>query len=331
MSAVAEEPIRWGILATGWIAQMFTKDLVLTGRDVRAVGSRSLENAQAFAAEFGIPTAHGSYEELANDPEVDIVYVSTPHTFHAENAIMMLNAGKHVLVEKPFTLNGAEARAVVDLAASKGLLVLEAMWTRFLPHVARIREIIEGGTLGELRQFNADHRQKAPTDPGHRMNALELGGGALLDLGIYPISFAAHLFGTPESVQAAARFQAGGADSQVATIFHYADGQLATTISALDTLGPNVATIVGTDARIDIDAVWYTPTTFRVVNSAGDVVESFDEFVEGRGMQFQAFEAERLIRAGEIASPLLSPEESVSIMETMDEIRRQIGLVYPGE
>lgn len=331
MSAGAEEPIRWGILATGWIAQTFTKDLLLTGREVRAVGSRSLESAQAFAAEFGIPVAHGSYEELANDPDVDIVYVSTPHAFHAENAIMMLNAGKHVLVEKPFTLNGAQAREIVDLAASKGLLVLEAMWTRFLPHIARIREIIESGMLGELRQFTADHRQKASADPRHRMNALELGGGALLDLGIYPISFAAHLFGTPESVLASARFQAGGADSQVATIFRYADGQLASTISALDTLGPNVASIVGTDARIDIDAVWYSPTTFRVVDSAGRVVESYDVPVEGRGMQFQAFEAERLIRAGEISSPLLSPEESVTIMETMDEIRRQIGLVYPGE
>jgi predicted dehydrogenase len=310
---------------------MFTKDLVLTGHDVRAVGSRSLETAQAFAAEFGIPNAHGSYEELAADPDVDIVYVSTPHTFHAENAILLLNAGKHVLVEKPFTLNAAQAREIVDLAASKGLLVLEAMWTRFLPHIARIREIIEAGTLGELRQFDADHRQKASTDPAHRMNALELGGGALLDLGIYPISFAAHLFGTPESVHAAARFQEGGADSQVATVFRYADGQLATSISALDTLGPNIASIVGTDGRIDIDAVWYTPTTFRVLNSAGDVVESYDQPVEGRGMQFQADEAERLIRAGEISSPILSPEESVSIMATMDEIRRQIGLVYPGE
>jgi predicted dehydrogenase len=244
---------------------------------------------------------------------------------------MMLNAGKHVLVEKPFTLSGAEAREVVDLAASKGLLVLEAMWTRFLPHIARIRQIIEAGTLGEVRQFTADHRQKASTDPHHRMNDLALGGGALLDLGIYPISFAAHLFGTPESVLASARFQEGGADSQVATIFRYADGQLASTISALDTLGPNTASIVGTDARIDIDAVWYSPTTFRVIDSAGAVIESYDEPIEGRGMQFQAFEAERLIRAGEISSPILSTEETVTIMETLDEIRRQIGLVYPGE
>lgn len=326
-----ESPIRWGILATGWIAGAFTKDLILTGRTVKAVGSRTLESAAAFAAEHGIPNVHAGYEALAADPEVDIVYVSTPHAFHAENAIMMLEAGKHVLVEKPFTLNASEARRVVDLAASKGLLVLEAMWTRFLPHVVRIREIIGAGTLGELRSFRADHMQKVPTDPRHRMNALDLGGGALLDLGIYPISFAAHLFGTPETIQSSARFQAGGADSQVATVFRYADGQLATTISALDTLGPNTATIVGTDGRIDIDAVWYSPTTFRVVDSSGEVIESFDGAVEGRGMQFQAFEAERLIRAGAIASDVLSPEETVSIMATLDEIREQIGLRYPGE
>lgn len=325
------ETIRWGILATGGIAHAFTKDLVQHGHAVQAVGSRSQQSADAFAAEFGIPTAHSSYEGLVADDDVDIVYISTPHPFHAENAELALNAGKHVLIEKPITLNADEARRIVELAAEKNLLLLEAMWTRFLPHVVRIREIIEAGTLGQVRSFMADHTQKITDDPTHRLNALELGGGALLDLGIYPVSFAAHLFGTPQSVQASATFRETGADAQVATLFRYADGQLATTLSASNTKGPNVASILGTEGRIDIDAVWYSPTSFRVLNSAGEVTESFESQITGRGMQFQAEEAERLIAAGSTASEILSPAESVSIMETLDEVRRQIGLVYPGE
>jgi predicted dehydrogenase len=196
----------------------------------------------------------------------------------------------------------------------------------------RIREILAAGTIGEVRGFIADHTQDITDDPAHRLNALELGGGALLDLGIYPISFAAHLFGTPQTIQASASFKETGADASVATIFTYADGELASTYSASDTRGANTATILGKDGRIEIDGVWYTPTTFRVVDSTGEVVETFDssDFAD-HGKEFQAQEAERLIRAGRTASDILSPSESVSIMETLDEIRRQIGLVYPGE
>jgi predicted dehydrogenase len=326
------ETIRWGILATGGIAHTFATDLRGAGLTIQAVGSRSQESADEFAAEFGIPNAHGSYEDLVADPEVDIIYIATPHPFHADNAKLALSAGKHVLVEKPFTLNAREAREVVDLAAAKNLLVLEAMWTRFLPHVVRIREILAAGTIGEVRGFIADHTQDITDDPAHRLNALELGGGALLDLGIYPISFAAHLFGSPHTIHASASFKETGADASVATIFKYADGELASTYSASDTRGSNTATILGKEGRIEIDGVWYTPTTFRVISSTGEVIETFDssEFV-GHGKEFQAKEAERLIRAGRTASDILSPSESVSIMETLDEIRRQIGLVYPGE
>ncbi|HEU0257025.1 MAG TPA: Gfo/Idh/MocA family oxidoreductase [Microbacteriaceae bacterium] len=322
---------RWGILATGGIAHSFAGDLVLDGHTIAAVGSRHRDSADAFAAQYGIPHAYGSYEELVADPDVDIVYVATPHPFHARDAALALRAGKHVLVEKPITLNAAEAQGLVDLAAERGLLILEAMWTRFLPHVVRIREIIAEGTLGTLRSFTADHRQKLPDDPAHRINAPELGGGALLDLGIYPVSFAAHLFGSPRDVLATAVFGPTGVDAQVATLFRYADGQIATTLSAAHSRGPNTASIVGTDARIDIDGVWYTPTTFRVTDASGTVLETWQNQVPGRGMQYQAREAERLLAAGKTASEILSPAESVSIMTTMDEIRRQIGLAYPSE
>ena len=323
--------LRWGILATGNIAHQFTSDLLENGFTVGAVGSRSQESADAFAAEFGIPVAHPSYEALANDPDVDIVYISTPHPFHAENAALMLNAGKHVLIEKPIAVNASEAQAIVDLAAEKGLLVLEAMWTRFLPHMVRIREILAAGTLGDVHTLIADHTQDLTDDPGHRINALELGGGALLDLGIYPLSFAHELFGDPETVLASAAFKETGADAQVATIFRYAGGQIASTLSASDTKGPNTATVLGTDARIDIDAVWYSATSFWVIASDGAVLESFAADIRGRGMHFQAMEAERLIAEGKVASDIMSPAESVAIMKTLDAVRAEIGLVYPGE
>ncbi|SDK46229.1 Predicted dehydrogenase [Cryobacterium psychrotolerans] len=325
------DTLRWGILATGGIAHLFTADLVLHGFQVQAVGSRTQQSADTFAARFGIPTAHGSYEALVADPDVDIIYVSTPHPFHAENAALALKAGKHVLIEKPIAMNGREAREIVDLAASLGLLVMEAMWTRFLPHMVRVREIIAAGTLGDVHTLIADHTQDLPDDPKHRLNDLALGGGALLDLAIYPLSFASDLFGRPETILASASFKETGADAQVATIFRYPGGQIATTLSASDTQGPNTATILGTQGRIDIDQVWYSPTTIHVRGSDNEIVESFTAEVAGRGMHFQAAEMEQVIGAGKTSSDILPTEEVVAIMETLDAVRDQIGLAYPGE
>ena len=322
---------RWGILGPGGIADAFTRDLITAGCSVQAVGSREQERAEAFAERHGIPNAHGSYDALVTDPDVDIVYIATPPSEHAPNAELALNAGKHVLIEKPFTMTGDEAARVADLARSTGLVALEAMWTRFLPHVVRIREVIASGALGELRSFTGVHMQRLPAEPTHRLNARELGGGALLDLGIYPVSFASQLFGAPETVQASGRLRDTGVDAEVATVFGYVDGSLATTLSASDAAGPNTASIIGTDARIDIDATWYAPTGFRVIGAGDAVLETYMSKVDGRGMQFQAFEVERLIATGETESTVMPLDESVSIMRTLDEIRRQIGVVYPGE
>ncbi|KRC60571.1 oxidoreductase [Agromyces sp. Root81] len=323
--------LRWGILATGGIAHAFANDLKLNGFTVQAVGSRTQESADAFAAEFDIPNAHGSYEALVADPEVDVIYVSTPHPMHAAGATLALEAGKHVLVEKAFTVNAAQARALAELAAAKGLLVLEAMWTRYLPHMARIREIIAAGTLGDLRTLIADHTQLLSDDPAHRLNSLELGGGALLDLGIYPVSFAWDLFGAPSTIQASATFKATGADAQVAVVFGYDGGRMAVTHSASNAQGANTAVVLGTKARIEIDRVWYSPTTFRVVSADGAILEEYHSEVTGRGMHFQAEAVERLVAAGTLTGDLLPIDETVAIMASLDEIRRQIDLVYPGE
>ena len=323
--------LRWGILGTGGIAHMQTNDLLKNGFTVAAVGSRTLESARAFADEFGIPAAHGSYAELVADPDVDVIYVSTPHPFHAENALLALEAGKHVLIEKPFTLTGPEARRVVDAATAKNLVVLEAMWTRFLPHMIRIREVIAEGLIGEVRTVIAEHDRLLPTDPDHRINNLALGGGALLDLAIYPISFAFDILGTPETVFAAAPLTDTGVDRQDAIVFTYGDGQQAMLHASLDTLGPNFAIVYGTAGRIEVDPVWYSPTSFTVYDSDNEVIERFDQKVDERGMQFQAWELERLVREGRIAGEVLPPEQSVTIMETLDQIREQIGLGYPQE
>jgi predicted dehydrogenase len=325
------EKIRWGILGTGWIAEMFVADILANGMTITAVGSRSQESADAFAARFGIPTAHPTYEALAADPEVDIVYVATPHPMHAENALLVLGAGKHALVEKAFTLNQPEAREVVDLAAEKGLVVLEAMWTRWLPHMVRLREIVAAGTLGDVRTVLADHNQNLPKDPAHRINNPELGGGALLDLGIYPVSFAWDVLGEPTSVTAISSPTATGVDRQTAIMLGYADGQQAVLHTALDTAGPNTASVIGTEGWVAIEGVFYEPTDFTVYDSQGAVVERYESSVTQRGMQYQAWEAERLITEKLTAGDILSPEESVGIMGTLDEVRRQIGLSYPNE
>ncbi|MDT0142078.1 Gfo/Idh/MocA family oxidoreductase [Microbacterium sp. PRC9] len=322
---------RWGILGPGGIARAFTSDLRTAGLDVAAVGSRRRETAEAFAADFGIPHAHGSYEELVADPDVDIVYIATPHPMHAANALLALEAGKHVLVEKPFTLNAAEALAVRDAAAQRGLLAMEAMWTRYLPHMVRIRELVESGALGEIRAVTADHTQLLPSDPAHRINALELGGGALLDLGIYPVSFAWDILGAPLSIAAAARIGDAGSDTEVATIMTHASGALSTSISASRGAGPNIATIIGTEARIDIDSVWYSATSFRLVSPDGTVIEEFRSDIDGRGMQYQALAAERYLAEGRTDSDVLPIDETVAIMATLDEIRDLVGVHYPGE
>ncbi|GMA28118.1 Gfo/Idh/MocA family protein [Arenivirga flava] len=321
--------IGWGILGTGHIAGVFADDLRGSGLRLAAVGSRRANAAASFAERHEVPTAHGSYEELVADADVDVVYVASPHPFHAEHAELALRAGKHVLVEKPFTLKADEAERVVELAAERGLVVLEAMWTRWLPHMVRLREILDSGLLGEVRTVIADHAQRLPQDPGHRLQDPALGGGALLDLGIYPVSFAWSVLGEPETVLAHAAFTETGVDRQTAIVLGTADGRQALLQAALDTKGSTRASVVGTDGYVEIDGAFYAPTGFTVYDSSGSVVEVFEQRVE-RGYRFQALEMERLIRDGG-ESEVLPPSESVAIMRVMDRIRERIGLRYPSE
>ena len=323
--------LRWGVVGTG-IADRFVHALhAHTGQRAVAVTARDADKTRAFADAHGIGRVHRSVADLVGDPEVDVVYVATPHPLHREQALAAIAAGKHVLIEKPIALTAVDATEILAAGRAAGVLVAEAMWTRYLPHMARIREVVASGALGDIRIVMADHTQKISTDPTHRLNALELGGGALLDLGIYPISFAWDILGEPLAITASARLGETGADTEVATIMSHASGALSTSISASRSAGPNTASIIGTDARIDIASVWYNASGFRLVAPDGRVLEDYASAVKGRGMQYQALAAERLVAAGLTDSDILPIDETVAIMASLDEIRELIGVRYPGE
>ena len=317
---MADGPLRWGILGTGLIADWFATDLMLTESGVvAAVGSRSQDSADRFARKHGAQRAHASYASLVADSEVDVVYVATPHPMHRDNAIMALDAGKPVLVEKPFTMNAAEAREVVAVARDKGLFVMEAMWTRFLPHIAVVNDWLAQGLLGEIVTVNADHGQWFAEDPEFRLFAPSLGGGALLDLGIYPVSFASMILGTPDRIVSMIDPAFTGVDAQTSMLFGYESGAQAVLSCTLRAKSPTTASIVGTDARIEIEGDFYTPTSIRLIPRTGEPTFVTSEH-HGRGLRHQADEVARRLAAGELESPLMSLDETVSIMETMDAV-----------
>jgi len=227
-----------------------------------------------------------------------------------------------VLVEKPFALDADEAAAIEDAASQHGVIALEAMWTRWLPHMRRIREILDQGQLGGVTSLLVDNDDLLPSDPLHRTRRPELGGGALLDLGIYALSFASDVLGTPSEVRAIATPTPTGVDGRLAVLLGHPNGAIASIHTQLDGRGPRTAAIVGTQARIEIDSIWYTATGFTVKDPDDVIVERFEAPVTGRGMQFQATEMERLIREGRSSSDILPPAETVSIMRTLDTIRR---------
>ena len=312
--------IKWGVLGTGGIAREFTEDLLShTEMKVAAVGSRSIENAKNFRA--GV-TAYGSYEELVAS-DVDAIYVATPHQAHASNAILALNAGKPVLCEKPFAVNANEAKAMATTAKENNLLLMEAMWTRYLPHIQKVREIMH--ELGDIYNVQADHGQslmhiKRLTDPTYA-------GGALLDLGIYPLSFTYFIFGKPEKITAKAVIE-NGVDLQTSAIFEYSGGRQAVINTVMNAKSPTTASINGSKARLELSTSFYRPTDMRIIYNDGRTMEFKNEY-RGHGLREQAIYFEKLLISGKKDSDLLPISETISIMETMDEIRNQIGLKYP--
>ncbi|HEY2042435.1 MAG TPA: Gfo/Idh/MocA family oxidoreductase [Jatrophihabitans sp.] len=316
----SQQPLRWGIVGTGLIARTFATDLALTDSGVvGAVGSRSQESADRFADSLGVSTRHSSYESLVSDPDVDAVYVATPHPMHRDSALLAIQAGKPVLVEKPFTMSATQAEELVAAAAVADVLLMEAMWTRFLPHMAEVRRLLEDGALGEMVTVTADHGQWFPRDPEFRLFAPELGGGALLDLGVYPISFASMVLGTPARVVALSSPTFTGVDGQTSILMGYEGGAQAVLNCTSSAVSETRASIVGTEARIEIDGVWYAPTTFTLIPREGASVR-YDEPHAGHGLRHEADHFAWCLQNGLTESPLLPLAETVSIMRTMDAV-----------
>jgi predicted dehydrogenase len=318
----------WGILGPGGIARAFAKDLtLLEGHTVGAVGSRSLSNAQSFADDFG-GTAYGSYEELINDSTIDAIYVATPHPAHHDNVISALDAGKAVLCEKPFAVNAKQA--MVDAASRNKVALMEAMWARFLPHYAQVREIIASDVLGPIFSIHADHGQRLADQNIPRLIEPQLAGGALLDLGIYPISFAHMILGNPVAINSSAVMTDKGVDAQSSMIFTYENGAQAVLTTTMIEQTPCRAVVAGLNGWLEIDRTFYNPASMRVVLNDGSVTE-YPNTYSGHGLREQAESFKQLVQSGKLQSDILSWKDTVDIMKSMDTVREQIGLKYPFE
>ncbi|MFO7171027.1 MAG: Gfo/Idh/MocA family oxidoreductase [Chloroflexota bacterium] len=323
--------IRWGILGTGRIAGVFAEGLrELPDARLVAVGSRAQETADAFGDKYGVPRRHASYAALAEDPEVDAVYIATPHSSHAEETIRCLRAGKAVLCEKPFAINARQAAEMIAVARERGLFLMEAMWTRFLPLMGRVRELLAAGAIGEPRMVTSDFGFRTSFNPKGRLFDPALGGGALLDVGVYPVSLASMVLGEPERVSGLAHLGETGVDEQSAAVLGYGGGRLAVIWTAVRTNTPLESTILGTDGWIRIHRPSWRPTKMSLVRQGGD-----EEVIElpftGNGYQFEAAEVMRCLREGRTESDILPLDETLAIMRTLDRIRESWGLRYPME
>lgn len=323
--------IRWGILGTGKIAKAFAIALQDTpGAKLAAVASRSVDSATTFGVEYGAERFHGSYQALADDPEVDVIYIGTPHPMHHENALMCLNGGKGVLVEKSFTMNRRQAEDIIKLAREKKLFVMEAMWTRFMPAVVEAKRIVDSGEIGVPANVSADFGFTADVGPEHRLFAPELGGGALLDLGIYPLSMASFFLGPVTGVKAQAEMGATGVDVQTAFTLMHKDGGVSSCACSLRSRTPTELTISGTKGFVRLHDRFHNTETISVmlVDGASRSERTINLPRSGNGYTHEAQEVGRCIRAGLIESPVMPHEETLSIMGTLDDIRAQIGLKY---
>jgi len=319
-------PIRWGILSTGGIAATFVDDLrLLPDAVITAVGSRTEEAAKQFAATHGIPTAHGSWRALAEDPEVDVVYVATPHSGHVAATMTVLDAGKAALTEKPVALDVAQATELFAAARERDLFLMEAMWTRFNPVVQRALELVASGAIGRVTSVSADFGFLAPDDETHRLHARALGGGALLDLGIYPATIA-HLFlGPPDEIRAWADLGPQRTDRNTAMILGYASGALASLTCSLVSATPWLAVVAGTHGRIELPSVMCPQ---HLTLHRGESAEVIDLSYRGKGYHFEAAEVNRCLREGLTESPTMPHAESLAVLTTLDPVRAQIGVTY---
>lgn len=321
--------VRWGILATGSIAATVVKDLkTMPDAEVIAVGSRRPESAKHFADRFEIPRAYGNWSELAADDEVDVVYVATPHSAHHSAARLCLEAGRAVLCEKPLTLNTREAGRLVELARARRRFLMEAMWMYCNPVVRRMVELVRGGAIGQVRAVHADFGLAGPVDPAHRLRDPALGGGALLDLGVYPVALAQLLLGEPAEVQGWAKLTPEGVDENTGALLSWDSGAVAVLSCSITADTAGTAVVTGSAGRIEFPRGFFHAERF-VLHRPDREPEEFG--VPGQGYRPQAAEVMRCLRAGETESPLVPLDGTVAVIRTLDALRARVGVRYPGE
>ncbi|AZP17325.1 Gfo/Idh/MocA family oxidoreductase [Streptomyces aquilus] len=331
---MAEQSVRWGILATGGIAAAFTADLVdLPDAEVVAVASRSEESARAFAERFGIERAYGHWGALAEDADIDVVYVATPHSAHRAAAGLCLEAGRNVLCEKAFTLNAREAEELVGLARERGSFLMEAMWMYCNPLIRQLKALVDDGAIGEVRSVQADFGLAGPFPPSHRLRDPAQGGGALLDLGVYPVSFAQLLLGEPSDVVARAVLSDEGVDLQTGALLSFESGALASVHCSIIGGTATSASITGSQGRIDVPYGFFFPDRFVLHRDGRDPEEFKADAAAGprNSLKHEATEVMRALRAGETESPLVPLDGTLAVMRTLDAIRDRVGVRYPGE
>jgi scyllo-inositol 2-dehydrogenase (NADP+) len=321
--------IKWGILSTGWIAHKFASALqVVEGSEIYAVGSRTVESSQKFSAEFDIPKAYGSYDELVRDPDVDVIYIATPHNLHVENTLLALHHNKHVLCEKPLGVNLKEATILIEKAKEKNLFLMEAMWSRFLPNIIKTKELIDSGEIGEVKLLTATFSILSDVGPEHRHYNIDLCGGSLLDIGIYNVFLSLLLLGKPERIVAIAGLDKQGGDNTCSYTFQYEKDTLAVMHSSLLGATPVIAEIYGTKAKISLEHFWFCPGNVQLTYRDGSET-IFDFKNKSNGYDYEAEEVVSCIRAGKKQSDLWSWDNSLQLINQLDLIRKECGVVYP--
>ena len=325
------KPIRWGILATGKIAGKFAEGLqTLDDAVIQAVGSRKIESAKVFAETYNIPNIHGSYEALAADPEVDAIYVANPHPYHLESTLMCLENGKPVLCEKPMALNYAQTKIMVEKAREKGVFLMEAMWTRFLPAIVELRKWLDEERIGEVKMLTADFGFYSDWEPLHRKFNPELGGGSMLDVGIYPLAFAYMIFkDDPVYKSSFAEIGETRVDEQSAYLLGYKNGSMARLSSSVRHLSAKEAQIHGTKGFIHVPMFWRANQL--TIQLHDQEPETFDFPFESSGLQFEALEVMKCIREGKLESDIMPLDETLRLAKIMNDFRDEWGMKYPGE
>lgn len=324
--------IKWGIIGCGKIAHRFAQGLKsLEGTELYAVASKTPGKAEDFAKKYGVSKFYSNYEDLVSDSDVDVVYIATTHNFHYDNTMLCLNNSKHVLCEKAFTINASEAEKLIKTAREKKLFLMEAMWTRFFPCIQELNKILDKKLIGEIKMLRADFGIRGDLDPEGRNANPNLGGGALLDLGVYPVSFASMIFKKlPSSIKSSARIGETGVDEQSSYLFEYDNGEMALLFSSFISETPHEALIVGTKGYVRIPDFFHPYKMFLCLNEDKEI-SVIEKKYESTGYNYEAREVMDCILAGKLESEVMSLDESLEIMKTMDYLRAQWGLAYPGE